>query len=155
MINKVCGVNVKLHLQNTSTHNTVTAYDEEFIEINKERYFHSIYFTPESSVNSWDIATYKDIDLAQIELVGMLQKSQNSAIDFLNDKPSNYSNPPELIIIGTGKAQHLPNPSLVAPLTRAGIGIEFMSTDAAARTYNVLMAEGRKVALGLILEKGV
>lgn len=35
-------------------------------------------------------------------------------------------------------------------LEAAGIGVEVMSTPAACRTYNVLLAEGRRVAAGLI-----
>ncbi|ADU92241.1 Mth938-like domain-containing protein [Taylorella equigenitalis] len=143
---------MKLHLQNTSTLNTVTAYDESYIEINKERYFQSVYFTPESPIHTWDIKSFEDIDINQLELVGMLEKAASSAIDFLNSSSCNYKNAPELIIIGTGLKQHLPDPSLITPLIKANIGVEFMKTDAAARTYNVLMAEGRKVALGLILE---
>ena len=57
---------------------------------------------------------------------------------------------PEVIIIGTG-ARHVFLPSeLIAPLMRAGIGVEIMSTSAACRTYNILGAEGRKVVALLL-----
>ena len=35
-------------------------------------------------------------------------------------------------------------------LKEAGIGLDVMQTGAAARTYNILMAENRKVAAALI-----
>lgn len=62
---------------------------------------------------------------------------------------------PEVVIIGTG-ARHVFLPQeLIAPLTRAGIGVEVMSTSAACRTYNILSAEGRRiVALLLPIEEG-
>ena len=62
---------------------------------------------------------------------------------------------PEVVLLGTGARQVFPSPGLLAPLTRAGIGVEVMSTSAACRTWNILSAEGRKVvALLLPIEKG-
>jgi uncharacterized protein len=46
---------------------------------------------------------------------------------------------PDVVILGTGRKQRR-------------IGIECMDNHAACRTYNILMAEGRKVALALIIE---
>ena len=57
---------------------------------------------------------------------------------------------PELVIIGTGSRHVFPSPGLFVPLTRAGIGVEVMSTSAACRTYNILSAEGRKVVALLL-----
>ena len=62
---------------------------------------------------------------------------------------------PEVVIIGTGSRHVFPSPGLLAPLSRAGIGVEVMSTPAACRTYNILAAEGRNVvALLLPIEHG-
>ena len=56
----------------------------------------------------------------------------------------------ELLLLGQG-ARMLPVPSeLRQGLKGAGIVIEPMDTGAACRTYNVLMAEGRRVAAALI-----
>ena len=62
---------------------------------------------------------------------------------------------PEVVIIGTG-ARHVFLPQeLIAPLTRAGIGVEVMSTSAACRTWNILSAEGRRIAALLLpIEEG-
>ncbi len=43
------------------------------------------------------------------------------------------------------------HPSLYRELVHAGIGIEFMDTPAACRTYNILIAEGRKVIAAVLL----
>ena len=56
----------------------------------------------------------------------------------------------ELLLLGMGAEMRLVEPPLRAAFSDAGIGLEPMSTGSAARTYNVLLAEGRKVAAALI-----
>ncbi|MDH4182570.1 MAG: MTH938/NDUFAF3 family protein, partial [Betaproteobacteria bacterium] len=58
----------------------------------------------------------------------------------------------EVVLLGTGSRQHFPHPRLSRSLADARIGLEAMNTAAACRTYNILMAEGRKVAAALIPE---
>jgi uncharacterized protein len=58
---------------------------------------------------------------------------------------------PQVILIGTGSRQVLPEPAVYAPALMLGIGVEIMDTGAACRTYNILLAEGRKVAAGLMM----
>lgn len=57
---------------------------------------------------------------------------------------------PELLILGTGTAQVFPARRLFADLMEAGVGYEVMDTAAACRTYNILLAEGRRVVAALI-----
>src|SRR5690606_9533590 len=52
---------------------------------------------------------------------------------------------PEVLLLGTGERQRWPAPRLIAALARRGIGLEVMDTLAAARTYNVLVGEERRV----------
>ena len=56
----------------------------------------------------------------------------------------------EFVLLGTGAVQALPPRPVRDALRAAGIGLEFMSTEAAARTYNVLASEGRRLAAALI-----
>lgn len=58
---------------------------------------------------------------------------------------------PELVIVGTGARQRFPHPRLIRPLLERGIGVEVMDTGAACRTYNVILAEGRRVVAALIM----
>ena len=58
---------------------------------------------------------------------------------------------PQVIVIGTGERQVFPDPRVYFVATARGVGIEIMDTGAACRTYNILMAEGRKVVAGLIM----
>ena len=58
---------------------------------------------------------------------------------------------PDVLLFGTGARQRFARPRLYRTLTDAGIAVEFMSTPAACRTYNILVAEGRKVAAAILL----
>ncbi|MBV1707770.1 MAG: hypothetical protein KGQ37_11250 [Hyphomicrobiales bacterium] len=55
-----------------------------------------------------------------------------------------------LCVIGTGTSQVFLPPELVRDLRARGLNFEVMSTGAAARTYNVLFAEGRLASACLI-----
>ena len=56
----------------------------------------------------------------------------------------------ELLLIGTGARMAQIDRTLRQALRADGVVIEVMDTGAACRTYNVLMAEGRRVAAALI-----
>lgn len=56
----------------------------------------------------------------------------------------------EFVLLGTGLANALPPRPVRDALKAAGLGLEFMSSEAAARTYNVLASEGRRLAAALI-----
>ena len=58
---------------------------------------------------------------------------------------------PELIVLGTGSRLRFPAPPVLARCYQAGIGVEVMDTGAACRTYNILAAEGRRVAAALLM----
>jgi uncharacterized protein len=58
---------------------------------------------------------------------------------------------PELVILGTGQRQVFPAAAFMAGFLRKSIGIEVMDNAAAARTYNLLASEGRRVVAGFIL----
>ena|SRR5580692_913266 len=58
---------------------------------------------------------------------------------------------PELILLGTGPRQIFPAASFSAQFLSAGIGFEAMDTGAACRTFNVLVAEQRRVVALLMV----
>ena len=45
---------------------------------------------------------------------------------------------------------HLPSPQLMQAFAEAGVALEAMTTGAAVRTYNILLAEKRDVAAALL-----
>ncbi len=67
-------------------------------------------------------------------------------IDFL----LNFVEAPITVLLGTGEKQIWPQPEIYSAFAKAGIGLEPMSTGAAARTYNILIAEKRPIAAALI-----
>ncbi len=58
---------------------------------------------------------------------------------------------PEVILIGTGETQRFPPPATMAACLSKGIGLEAMTNAAAARTFNVLASEGRRVVAGFVI----
>jgi uncharacterized protein len=56
----------------------------------------------------------------------------------------------EFVLLGTGAAQQLPSRAVRDALRIAGLGLEFMATEAAVRTHNVLASQGRLFATALI-----
>lgn len=56
----------------------------------------------------------------------------------------------DVLFVGTGaEIAHLP-PGFRDALDAAGIGVEAMNSPAACRTYNVLLSEGRRIAVALL-----
>ncbi len=57
----------------------------------------------------------------------------------------------DLVLLGTGKEHKLPAADVLAAFAKVGLALDIMATGAAARTYNVLIGEGRRVAAALIV----
>lgn len=142
---------MELRAETNPSLNTVTAYGNGYIEINEEKYHHAIYFGPEGDVRQWDVQTFSDITPAQLKQVAGVNKKALDPLAFL-DGGSAAPDPEqtEVIIVGTGNQHNLLPSHITAELQTSGIGIEAMSTRAAARTYNILMAEGRRVIAALL-----
>jgi len=124
---------MKLHATSTQQYQTVTAYDETGVEINATPYHSSLLVMPEMAPVDWPVSSFDALtaeDFAQIDAIN-----------------------PDVVILGTGTRQRFIHPRLIAALTARRIGVETMDNPAACRTYNILMAEGRRVALALILDK--
>ena len=57
---------------------------------------------------------------------------------------------PEVVLIGTGERQTFLDPELLMVFYRNGVGVEVMTTQAACRTFNVLVSEQRPVVAALL-----
>lgn len=123
---------MKLHAATTQQYQTVTAYDDDGVEINAVRYAHSLVVLPESAPTAWPVTAFEALTIEDFQRIDAMR--------------------PDVVILGTGARQRFVHPRLVAPLTARRVGVESMDNQAACRTYNILMAEGRKVALALIIE---
>ena len=58
---------------------------------------------------------------------------------------------PAVLILGTGSDQVFPSAAVLAHCLGRGVGMEVMNNASAARTYNVLASEARKVVAAFIL----
>jgi uncharacterized protein len=56
----------------------------------------------------------------------------------------------DVLLLGTGALHALPAADVRAAFARANVGLEAMTTGSAARTYNIMLGERRKVAAALI-----
>ncbi|MCX7890461.1 MAG: Mth938-like domain-containing protein [Rhodobacteraceae bacterium] len=56
----------------------------------------------------------------------------------------------DVVLVGTGRTIAHPPAAFRAALEGAALGLEAMDSAAAARTYNVLLAEGRRIAAALL-----
>lgn len=123
---------MKLHNTSTQQYQTVTSYEENGVEINLIPFSKSLVVLPEIAPADWPVTSFDNLTVEHFEQINAIS--------------------PDVVILGTGARQRFAHPRLTAPLTTRRIGVECMDNQAACRTYNILMAEGRKVALALIFE---
>ncbi|MGH8753810.1 MAG: Mth938-like domain-containing protein [Burkholderiales bacterium] len=123
---------MKLHLPAATTENRFTGYGLGYVMVNNVRHEKNIIVLPESLMQ-WDVAAFEALSGRDFEFLANLA--------------------PEIVLLGTGSDLRVPHPSLSQSLANARIGLEVMNTPAACRTYNILMAEGRKVAAALLLRE--
>lgn len=122
---------MKLHADRPSALNTVTGYGPGSIAVNEVTYPHSVWMAPEGPVRAWDVRSMEALEERALTDIMALR--------------------PDILILGTGARQQFPAPALARRLREARIGLEVMDTQAACRTYNILMAEGRNVVAALIV----
>ncbi len=123
---------MKFHLTQSNGKQLITGYSEEWVAINNKKYFDNLIVTPDEVLENWEV---KDFDSLQIQSFQSLQIIK-----------------PELVLLGTGSIHRFIHPRIISALTASNIPVECMKTNAACRTYNILMAEGRLVAAALILK---
>lgn len=122
---------MKLHADAQTTLNTVTGYGPGWIEVNARRHEGALLVMPEGLLQDWAVDGFEALAPAHFEAL--------------------LAWTPELVLLGTGARQRFPHPRLTAGLAAARIGFEAMDTRAAARTYNILMVEGRRVLAALLV----
>jgi len=120
---------VKLHAAGPSPANTITGYGEDHVLVNGRRHDSSVIITADQ-VLAWDADVFDRLKREDFERLANLGV--------------------EIVLLGTGPRQRFPHPRLTAPLAAAGIGVEAMDLKAACRTFNILVAEERKVAAALL-----
>lgn len=110
----------------------IQSYTDNQFRISGE-YYESAVIVFENRVIPWN--TNKDIDNLTFEDFEPLLACKDDA---------------DVVLFGTGEKLSFLKPELKRSLKKEGLHLEMMDTGAAARTYNVLMAEGRRVAAALL-----
>jgi len=121
---------LKLHAQAPSNLNTVTGYGPDHIDVNRVRHAGALILTPEGPAQPWEAGQFHELAAGHFAAV--------------------LAHAPELVLIGTGITQRFPAPTVTLPLAQARVGFEVMDSAAACRTFNILVAEGRRVVAAFV-----
>jgi uncharacterized protein len=121
---------MKFHLTRSDGRNLFTGYGPGFVAINGAQHRSSVIVTADQ-VLPWDVDDPNALTEAVFAGLAAL--------------------PVEILLLGTGASLSFPHPQLTQPVRDAAIGLEVMDTPAACRTYNILLAEDRRVAAALVI----
>ena len=122
---------MKLHLTRPEGRNLFSGYGPGYVAINGARYQNSLVVLPDRLAD-WEPASFEELTEAMFaELAGL---------------------PLEILILGTGAKLRFPSPGLTRSLYEARIGLEVMDTQAACRTYNILLSEDRRVGAAILID---
>ena len=123
---------MKFERDSTEGRNTFTGYGEGYVAVNGMRHTASLVVGGDRVITDWPAASVDEISADHLAAIIALK--------------------PEIVLLGSGKAFRFPDAARLAPLYKAGIGVEVMDTPAACRTYNILLGEGRNVIAALIVD---
>lgn len=123
---------MKFAEDHNSSNYKISAYDEQSISINGLPHMQSLVISPMELLSTWEPATYEELSEPHLDAI--------------------YAMKPEIIILGTGLKQRFPPPEILRRLAKEQIGYEIMDTQAACRTFNILMAEDRTVVAGMFFD---
>ena len=122
---------LKLHLSKPVEKNIFSGYGPGYVVVNNKKYENSMITMPDKIIENWQAPTVEKLSKEHFELLIPYE--------------------PEIILLGTGATLRFPSPLVTKDLLESKIGVEVMDTNAACRTYNILMAEGRNVAAALLI----
>jgi len=108
----------------------VRGYGDDYLQVGDTRYREGLCIHRGKVIAPWGPARLSELAAGHLECI--------------------LADPPEVLVIGTGRLTAFPDGELLQLLSERKIGFECMDSRAAARTYNILVGEGRPVA-GLFL----
>lgn len=123
---------MKIEREEAAGLNQFTAYGDGWVAVGGERLTAGALVAARDLVTGWGPPSIDRLESAHVEAIAALD--------------------PEVVLLGTGRAFRFPGPALLAPLHARRIGVEVMDTRAACRTYNLLLAEGRRVVAAIIVD---
>lgn len=120
-----------LTLDNNEARYQIRSYQPGELKINKQVLTTSAIVTPVKLIENWQPQTCDELSAEHFTVLAELK--------------------PDVVIIGTGAEMVFLPADLYGALINQGIGVEFMDTRSACRTYNALSSENRDVAAALII----
>jgi uncharacterized protein len=105
--------------------------DGALARVNELELRRSFLLSPDRLVEDWRPRAIAELDPADMDAVLALE--------------------PALVLLGSGASLRFPAPAVLAACLTRGIGIEVMDNAAAARTFNLLAGEGRRVVAAFLL----
>lgn len=120
-----------LTLDDNSAQYQIRAYAPGTITINDKTLSSSVIITPTALIENWAPQSIEELTSASLTVIAETR--------------------PDILLIGTGAAMVILPAEIYGELINLGIGVEFMDTSAACRTYNALSAENRNVAAALLI----
>lgn len=126
---------MQLHLERPDYTFFLRGADGTSALVNERRLTASFVLAPNTLVETWPVHDVKAMVPADLDELFALQ--------------------PELVLLGCGATQAFPPGATMAACLSRGIGLETMTNAAAARTFNVLASEGRRVVAGFVLADSI
>jgi uncharacterized protein len=123
---------MKIQPDATNAH-SITAYGPGWVKVGGQRISGSVVIASSGARFAWNCASFDDITSAHFEQLAELDT--------------------EIVIFGSGNRLRFPSAQLSRALIERQIGLETMDNQAACRTYSVLVAEGRHVAVALLQDQ--
>lgn len=129
---------MKFSLEAVSGVNTIHSYDEHLIVVKTkehtelQRLDRSLILMPNRIIPDWHIKDIMQLDASDVKSLKDLD--------------------PEVLILTHGSSIYSLPPKLMLEFYTQAIGVECMPLGAACRTYNLLVAEDRKVVLAAIFD---
>ncbi|HZX76726.1 Mth938-like domain-containing protein [Lysobacter sp.] len=122
---------MQLNLEHPDHEFVLRAADGASARVNDRQLHASFVLSPNRLVDDWGVQDVKAMTPQDLEPV--------LALD------------PEVILLGSGAAQKFPPAAVIAACLSRGVGLETMTNAAAARTFNILAGEGRRVVAAFVL----
>lgn len=119
-----------LHLELPGDHYYIRGLGPDGVRIGQQAYSGPVLVSPARISPGWPPATAADVELPHLQWIFDLQ--------------------PEVVLMGTGATQVFLPQAMLYEFYKRGIGVEVMTTEAACRTFNVLVSEGRQVVAALL-----
>ncbi len=108
-----------------------TGYDNDYLEVNKQRYSAAITIHQGNVDDAWQPQRLSELGIEHLAVLA---------------EPA-----PEVLILGTGRLTSFPTADILDYMAERHIGFECMDSRSAARTFNILVGEGRTVSAAILL----